>query len=39
MSWRDCPMFRVLLNGKIVARGIGDKESAFEKIRKLPTKE
>jgi hypothetical protein len=34
MSWRDCPFYKVKLNGEVIAGGIGDLESAAAAIKK-----
>lgn len=34
MSWRDCPFYRVKLNGEEIAGGIGGLEAAKEAIKK-----
>lgn len=34
MSWRDCPFFKVRLNGEVIASGIGDLEAAKAAIKK-----
>ena len=34
MSWRDCPFFKVKLNGEKIAGGIGDLGAAKAAIKK-----
>ena len=34
MSWRDCPFYKVKLNGEVIASGIGGLEAAKEAIKK-----
>lgn len=35
MSWRDCPFYKVKLNGEEIAGGIGGLEAAKEAIKKV----